>query len=90
MASKVVVHFEAPNGDELQVEVDPNLVQGVIMLDGEKRKAFIEQNKLTNKPSFPPGLLIKDKEGKDVTPKFKSAAFGPGVCYMVGFEVFCW
>ena len=93
MASKVVVHFEA-NGVPHRVEIVPaeGKVESIILLPkGQMADQFATDHKM-NKPNsgLPPGLSILGPNDQDVTDQMLKAGFGPGVCYTIGVQVFCW
>lgn len=93
MASKVVVHFEA-NGVPHRVEVEPaaSQVTGILLMPKQEAERLVKE-KLKGQfisGKLPPGLTVLDPDGRDVTAQLQSTGFGPGVCYMVGLQVFCW
>jgi hypothetical protein len=71
--------------------VDPKGPVRAIVIGGEPERAeFAKANKLERARRVPEGVLVLDPAGKDVTEEVRQAGFGPGVCYMVGFELICW
>ena len=92
MASKVVVHFEA-NGVPHRVEIKPaeGKVESIVLVPKDKADKFAGDHKLDKpKSGLPPGLRILGPNDQDVTDQMVAAGFGPGVCYTIGVQVFCW
>lgn len=90
MATEIAVEFEA-DGRKLRAVVNPNGPVRAILIGAEpEREKFAQANGLKRKRMVPPGVRVLDPAGKDVTEEVRLAGFGPGVCYMVGFELICW
>ena len=94
MAIKVEVHFKE-NDRKFRVQLDETTaVDGVILIpDGPERNQFFLDHGFTRvpvPPEAPRGLKVVGPNGEDQTVQLQNPTFGPGVCYTVGVQVFCW
>ena len=90
MATEIAVEFEA-DGRKFRAVVDSKgPVRALLIGEEPEREKFAKANGLKRKRMVPPGVRVHDPSGKDVTEEVRLAGFGPGVCYMVGFELICW
>ena len=95
MADQIIIRFSGKGGKPHTVEIDAkkdNVAAVFLMPDAQVQGLLAKEGKQPNVTrAKPPRVKVKDQDGNDVTAEFEAeAGFGPGVCYMVGVNVFCW